>query len=65
MTKKEHGSSLLDSIASTKFRRHGTAIGQAMDQIQGGLCKRVDVSSDIKVYACKNVIRIDIKREGV
>lgn len=36
-------------------------IQEAIVVIQKGLCKRVDVTDDIKVYACKNIIRIDIK----
>lgn len=34
---------------------------KAVQTIQDGVCKRVDVNADIKVYACKNIIRIDIK----
>lgn len=34
---------------------------KAVQTIQDGVCKRVDVTDDIKVYACKNIIRIDIK----
>lgn len=34
---------------------------KAVQTIQDGVCKRVDVNDDIKVYACKNIIRIDIK----
>lgn len=36
-------------------------IQEAIVVIQKGLCKRVDVTDDIKVYACKNIIRIDVK----
>ena len=36
-------------------------IAKAMETIADGVCKRVDVNDDIKVYACKNIIRIDIK----
>lgn len=36
---------------------------KAVQTIQDGVCKRVDVNDDIKVYACKNIIRIDIKNE--
>lgn len=36
-------------------------IFKAVQTIQDGVCKRVDVTDDIKVYACKNIIRIDIK----
>lgn len=36
---------------------------KAIQTIQDGVCKRVDVDNNIKVYACKNIIRIDIKQE--
>lgn len=36
-------------------------IERAIQTIKDGVCKRVDVTSDIKVYECKNIIRIDIK----
>lgn len=36
---------------------------KAIQTIQDGVCKRVDVDANIKVYACKNIIRIDIKNE--
>ena len=35
---------------------------RAIETIQDGVCKRVDVTDDIKVYECKNIIRIDIKQ---
>jgi hypothetical protein len=38
-------------------------IAKAIQTIQDGICKRVDVDDNIKVYACKNIIRIDIKNE--
>lgn len=34
---------------------------KAVATILEGTCKRVDVNPDIKVYECKNVIRIDLK----
>ena len=37
---------------------------RAIETIQDGVCKRVDVNDDIKVYACKNIIRIDIKQNN-
>ena len=37
------------------------AIKRAVDLILEGACSRVDVSDSVKVYACKNIIRIDIK----
>ena len=36
-------------------------IARAILDILGGDCSRVDVSKDVKVYECKNVIRIDLK----
>ena len=36
-------------------------LSKAIDMVMTGTCKRVDVSSDIKVYAVKNVVRIDLK----
>lgn len=36
---------------------------RAIETIQDGVCKRVDVNDRIKVYECKNIIRIDIKQE--
>ena len=34
---------------------------RAIETIQDGVCKRVDISDKIKVYACKDTIRIDLK----
>lgn len=36
---------------------------KAIQTIQDGVCKRVDVDNKVKVYECKNIIRIDIKNE--
>ena len=36
-------------------------IEEALCNILEGNCKRVDVSPEVKVYECKNVIRIDLK----
>lgn len=36
-------------------------IDSAVGSILAGECTRVDVSDSIKVYMCKNVIRIDLK----
>lgn len=33
--------------------------------VRKGICKRVDVNSDIKVYKCGGIIRIDIKDQEV
>lgn len=36
-------------------------IAEALCSILDGYCKRVDVNPDVKVYECKNVVRIDLK----
>lgn len=36
-------------------------LSKAIDMVMSGVCKRVDVSSDIKVYLVGKVIRIDMK----
>lgn len=36
-------------------------INNAIESLSCGLCSRVDVHQDIKVYLVKNVIRVDIK----
>lgn len=36
-------------------------IRHAITSVLSGNCKRVDISPDVKVYECKNIIRIDIK----
>lgn len=48
-------------LPSIVFNENALRISEAIKTIQNGLCKRVDVTKDIKVYECKNVIRIDIK----
>lgn len=37
---------------------------RAIETIQDGVCKRVDVNARIRVYECKNIIRIDIKQNN-
>lgn len=37
---------------------------RAIGTIKAGVCKRVDVNDSIKVYECKNIIRIDIKQNN-
>ena len=39
------------------------AVKRAVGLILEGVCSRVDVSDGVKVYECKNVIRIDLKVE--
>jgi len=39
-------------------------INKAIETILSGVCKRVDINHDVKVYAVKDVIRIDIKVPG-
>ena len=36
-------------------------IEEALLCILNGTCSRVDISKNVKVYECKNVIRIDLK----
>ena len=36
-------------------------LSEAIQRIVEGSCKRVDVFEDIKVYECKDIVRIDIK----
>lgn len=44
----------IDGVDFDKVRR-------AITLVLSGNCKRVDVAPGIKVYECKNVIRIDLK----
>ena len=41
-----------------------TDIIRAVETVLRGEARRVDVAPDIKVYECKNVIRIDLKMSG-
>ena len=36
-------------------------IAEAIETILRGTCKRIDVNDNVKVYECKNVIRVDLK----
>ena len=36
-------------------------VQEAIEVIQKGICKRVDIDANTKVYEVKNVIRIDNK----
>ena len=36
-------------------------IEEAIGVILEGICSRVDINKNVKVYECKNVIRIDLK----
>lgn len=38
-------------------------IDNAIADLRCGLCTRVDVHADIKVYTVKNIIRVDIKMD--
>ena len=48
---------------SKVFADNAFNIAEAIKVIQSGYCKRIDVTDRIKVYECKNVIRVDIKEE--
>ena len=41
-----------------------TDIIRSVEAVLKGEARRVDVASDIKVYECKNVVRIDLKMTG-
>lgn len=43
---------------SPQTREH---IKSAIEDILKRRCSRVDINPDVKVYACKNVIRVDLK----
>ena len=49
--------------ANKVYTDNALAIAQAIHNIEHGVCQRVDVNDRIKVYHCKNVIRIDIKEQ--
>lgn len=36
-------------------------IASAVQDILEGACSKVIISNDVKVYECKNIIRIDLK----
>lgn len=40
-------------------------ISDAIELVKSGKVRRVDVNSEIKVYAVRNVIRIDVKCNGL
>lgn len=58
MANKEFRPAMLPSVI---FNDNALNIAEAIKTIQAGFCKRVDIGDYIKVYECKNVIRIDIK----
>ena len=51
------------TLPSVVFSDNSYKIYEAVKNIQSGLCNRMDVGDRIKVYRCKNVIRIDVKDE--
>ena len=61
MANKEFRPSMLPSVI---FNDCALKIAEAIKTIQGGFCKRVDIGDYIKVYECKNIIRIDIKYDA-
>lgn len=42
------------------MQKYSEEMQEAAKLIQRGVCKRVDVCDDIKVYSVKNTLRIDI-----
>lgn len=61
MANKEFKPSTLPSVI---FNDSALKIAEAIKTIQGGFCKRVDIGNYVKVYECKNIIRIDIKYDA-
>lgn len=51
------------TLPSMIVTENALKIVEAVKAVQNGLCKKVDVNGEIKVYEVKNVIRIDIKYE--
>ena len=51
------------TLPSVIFSDCALEIAEAVKNIQGGFCNRIDIGDFLKVYRCKNVIRIDIKDE--
>ena len=49
-------------VASAVFNAFNYKIFEAIKLIQDGICQRVDINEKVKVYECKNIIRIDIKK---
>ena len=49
-------------VPSAAFNMFNLKIFEAIKLVQDGVCKRVDINDYIKVYECKNIIRIDIKK---
>lgn len=39
-------------------------IADAIESILAGTCSKVIINDNVKVYQCKNIIRIDLKVEG-
>lgn len=48
-------------LASVAFARNELSIHNAVKLIQNGYCSKVELEDGIKVYACKDIVRIDIK----
>lgn len=34
---------------------------RAIDLILSGMCTKIELSKTVKIYKCKNIIRVDIK----
>lgn len=61
--KKELGYTGVGFVPPTLIERYVDQLNQAVETVLSGVCKRVDVDDRVKVYTCKNIIRIDIKVE--
>ena len=51
----------MTAIGAVENPRLVSQVQQAIRTINAGICKRVDVTKEIKVYECGSIIRIDIK----
>ena len=51
----------MTAIGAVENPRLVSQVQQAIRTIKAGICKRVDVTKEIKVYECGSIIRIDIK----
>lgn len=52
----------MSQIKGVDFSQETCAkIASAVQDIFEGVCSRVDINKNVKVYECKNVIRIDLK----
>lgn len=54
---------MANKLPSMIVTENALKIVEAVKAVQNELCSKVDIDGVIKVYECKNVIRIDVKYE--